>query len=124
MAASQEFVNSRVFPIEQSVTKLGESLAELKESMDALKFELASRDGDWAGTKARVDEIGTQIEKLENEYQSNTNQLQVGWARRAFSDIQGCGTWTVIPEIISASTNGALNYEGSWWEKTMAFALH
>ena len=66
MAATQEFVNTRVFPIEQSVTKLGESLAEVKEAMDALKFELASRDGDWAGTKARVDEIGAQVETIMN----------------------------------------------------------
>ena len=73
MAATQEFVNSRVYPIEQSVTKLGESLAELKESMDALKFELVSRDGDWAGTKARVDEIGIQIEKIESEFQSGSS---------------------------------------------------
>ena len=40
--------------------------------MDALKFELASRDGDWAGTKARVDEIGTQIEKLGKSFNLNS----------------------------------------------------
>ena len=54
MAATQEFVNTRMFPIEQQI-------ASLKETVEALQLQLTSRDADLLAAEKRWEEIAGQV---------------------------------------------------------------
>ena len=49
-SASQEYVNSRVFPIENEVK-------DLKEAVESLRVQVASRDADLASAEKRIEEV-------------------------------------------------------------------
>ena len=61
--ASQEYVNSRVFPIENEVK-------DLKEAVEALRVQLTSRDADWASAEKRFEEVARQVDRLDKDRQS------------------------------------------------------
>ena len=62
MAASQEFVNSRLYPIEQSVNVL-------QESLDEIKNRQMSRDADLASAEKRFEEIAKTVEEMKQQIQ-------------------------------------------------------
>ena len=66
-AATVEFVNTRLFPIEQSVTAVATELKELKEMIAELKVQLVSRDADLQSAERRFEEISSKFEKLERD---------------------------------------------------------
>ena len=69
MAATQEWVNSHVFPIEQAVTNLTQQLEETR-------IQLATRDADLQAAERRFEEIAKQMERLEQDRQSEGTDTQ------------------------------------------------
>ena len=73
-AATVEFVSTRLFPIEQSVTGVTSGLAELKEVVEELKLQLMTRDADLQAAERRFEEISAQFEKLERDIRSEVSE--------------------------------------------------
>ena len=67
-AATTEFVNSRVAPIEQSLQTLTErfngEIASMTEALNEMKDQLASRDADLAAAEKRFEEIAKSVKKV------------------------------------------------------------
>ena len=71
MAATQEFVASRLFPTEQEVAILKTSVTELRESLEALRVQVQSRDADWASAEKRIEEVNKIVEQFEADRPGN-----------------------------------------------------
>ena len=66
MAATVEYVQSRLIPIEQAV-------AELKDGIEALKVQLLSRDADLQSAERRWEEISSKFGRLEKDVRSEVS---------------------------------------------------
>ena len=66
MAATVDFVQSRLIPIEQAV-------AELKDGIEALKVQLLSRDAGLQSAERRWEEISSKFGKLEKDVRSEVS---------------------------------------------------
>ena len=63
MAATQEYVTTRLFPTEQEVSNL-------KTTVEELRALLQSRDADWQNAERRIEEVYRIVEELEKERKS------------------------------------------------------
>ena len=70
-SASQEFVNARVFLIEQTVTGMQGSMDELRKDVEALKLQLLTRDADLQNAERRFEQLARKMESLEQDKASD-----------------------------------------------------
>ena len=73
-AATVEFVNTRLFPIEQSVTGVTSGLAKLEEVVEEFKLQLMTRDADLQAAERRFEENSAKFDKLERDIRSEVSE--------------------------------------------------
>ena len=74
MAATQEFVNQRVYSIEQALTSLTRSVEEMKENLEEMKLQVTTRDADLQNAEKRFEEIARRVGLLERDRQSDASE--------------------------------------------------
>ena len=86
MTATQEFVNSRVYPIESQVQGILQTLDEKKirereidEQFEEVKNKLSVRDADFQSTERRVEEVAQLVKKLQEEFQKLKDGTAAGY---------------------------------------------
>ena len=75
--ATQEWVNDRLFPIEQTS-------AGLQNDVENMKVKMASSEADLSSTERRFEEVALKVKELEKQIEDMLGKIEAGGPEKEF----------------------------------------
>ena len=76
--ATQEYVNTRLYPVEQAMTNFTSKVAELSDTVEALKIQITTRDADLISAERRFEELAAKLDRMEKDRNSHYDGSDAG----------------------------------------------